>query len=226
LESEFEIRNSVFVPFPIMLVPLVRFFAETLKPNATQRNQLRRWFWHCAFTQRYIAGTNKAVLEDLNAMKDLAAGKDPFASLSAGVSASLFKKTWRINSTVAKATICLLAQLRPRSFPSDAPVDLGSTLAAYNAREFHHIYPKAALLKAGIPFHEANMIANICMLSAADNNSISDTEPKDYFTKVKPAVKEVAFRRALIPEPFWPGTKVYADFVDARALQLALPPRN
>lgn len=221
LEGEFQIRNSVFVPFPIMLVPLVRFFAETLKPRAEQRKQLRQWFWHCAFTQRYMAGTNTAVLEDLKHMRELAAGKSPFDSLSATVSPALFKKTWRINSTAAKATICLLAQFQPRSFPSDAPMDLGATLAAYNARQFHHIYPKAHLAKLGIPFHESNIIANICMLSASDNNKIGDDSPQDYLPKISSEVREKAFPRALIPAEFYAGDKPYADFIKSRAEILA-----
>lgn len=221
LDSEFKIKNSVFVPFPIMLVPLVRFFAEEMKPNASQRAQLRRWFWYCVFTQRYIAGTNTAVREDLASMRQLAAGTDVFDKLGASVSPALFMKTWRINSTAAKATICLLAQMDPRSFPSDAPIDLGTTLAAYNARQFHHIYPKAYLSKHGIPFHESNVIANICMLTANDNNAISDANPSVYFSRIPARIRVEAFRRALIPVDYRDGTKLYVDFVRERSAHLA-----
>lgn len=222
MDSEFKIRNSVFIPFPIMLVPLVRFFADTLKPNADQRQQLRRWFWHCAFTQRYMAGTNTAVKEDLAAMRQLAKGADVFSRLQASISPALFRKTWRINSTAAKATICLLAQYEPRSFPSDTPIDLGTTLAAYNARQFHHIYPKAFLARQGIPFHESNVIANICMITAADNKQISDSDPKDYFPTIPARVRDHAFPKALVPKAFWDGTRPYADFVAERAVMLAM----
>ena len=164
-----------------MLVPLLRFFASTLKPNAEQRIGLRRWFWNCAFTQRYKAGTNRLVMEDLAKMKELAAGIPVFASLAATVDPSIFQRTWRINSTVAKSTICMLAQFHPKSFIGGGPVDLSDTLSAYNARQFHHIYPKGYLGNQGISFHEANVIANICMLTASDNNEISDKAPRDYF---------------------------------------------
>jgi len=221
LDSEFRIRNSVFIPFPIMLVPLVRFFADTLKPTAEQRLALRRWFWHCAFTQRYVAGTNKAVLEDLSSMQKLAKGTNPFAGLTASVDSEIFQRTWRINSTVAKATICLLAQLSPRSFPSDTPVDLGRTLAAYNAREFHHIYPKGFLATQGIVFHQSNVVANICMLVAADNNAISDDSPAKYFNNIAPDVVANTFPKALIPPTAYQGTLPYAKFVKERAELLA-----
>ena len=115
-----------------------------------------------------------------------------------------------------------MAQFHPISFMSGAPVNLSDTLSAYNAREFHHIYPKAYLAARGIQFHEANVIANICMLSSTDNKAISDSKPEDYFNQVPPNIKTEAFNKALIEQPFWDGTKLYADFVQARAVRLSM----
>jgi hypothetical protein len=221
LEKDIRIKNIVFVPFAIMLVPLVRFFAVTLKPTADQRQALRRWFWHCSFTQRYKAGTNRLVSEDLLKMKALAAGGAAFDFPQAPLDPGLFLKTWRINSTAAKAAICLLAQCEPKSFFTGAPVDLDDTLASYNAREFHHIYPKAHLGAQGISFHEANVIANICMLTNSDNNLISDRAPQDYFPEIPAGTRTDVFDRALVPVEDRSGTRVYADFVKARASALA-----
>jgi len=221
LEKDIRVKNIVFVPFPIMVVPLVRFFATILKPTADQRKALRRWFWHCAFTQRYKAGTNRLVMEDLSKMKELASGKAIFDSLQPTVDSTLFLKTWRINSTIAKAAICLLAQLDPKSFFTGTPVDLADTLAAYNAREFHHIYPKSYLGGQGIPLHEANVIANICMLTASDNNTISDRAPHDYLPEIPAGIRTDVLDRALVPSEDRAGTRVYADFIKARAVALA-----
>jgi hypothetical protein len=221
LEQEIKIKNIVFVPFPIMIVPLVRFFADNLKPSQFQRRAISKWFWNCAFSQRYKAGTNKFVKEDLALMRRLAKGEAVFESLSYAVDPALFRKTWRINSTTAKATICLLAQLQPRSFLSGAPVDLGSTLAAYNARQFHHIYPKGYLAGQGIQFHESNVIANMCMLSAHDNNEISDEDPSVYFQRIPQEIRSDVFERALIGPDFHEGKRTFVDFVAARAKLLA-----
>lgn len=215
------IKNIVFLPFPIMIVPLVRFFAQTLKPNAPQLQGLRRWFWHCAFTQRYKAGTNRLVTEDLLKMKELASGQPVFDELNATVDPTMFRKGWRINSTVAKSTICLLAQLDPLSMLSGKAVDLSDTLSAYNAREFHHIYPKGHLGSQGIQFHEANVVANICMLTSSDNNQISDEDPRNYFAQIHSSVRDSVFERALIPVEFRDGSKPYDDFLVARAAALA-----
>ncbi|MEQ9479821.1 MAG: DUF262 domain-containing protein, partial [Algiphilus sp.] len=58
LGKELRIYNATFLPFPIMVVPLVKFFSNKLYPTSEQLSVLRRWFWYAAFTQRYKAGTN------------------------------------------------------------------------------------------------------------------------------------------------------------------------
>lgn len=221
LEKELRIKNVVFLPFPIMLVPLVGFFSKTLKPNADQLTGLKRWFWHCAFTQKYKAGTNSAVLEDLGKMLSLAKNAKTFDALSATVDPEIFKKTWRINSTVAKSTMCLLAQKNPRSFLTGSLVDLGSAMSAYNAREFHHIYPKAYLATQSIPFNQSNVIANICLLQSADNRAISDKSPADYMTSIPAVQLDAIAEGAIIPKKFLDGSKPYADFISERAALLA-----
>lgn len=221
LEKELRIKNIVFVPFPIMLVPLVGFFARTLKPNSDQLTGLKRWFWHCALTQKYKAGTNTAVVDDLKKMEALVKDSTVFDNLEAKVDPEAFRKTWRINSTMAKAMICMLAQAEPRSFLTGATVDLGSVMSAYNAREFHHVYPKAFLATQSIPFHQSNIIANVCLLTSADNRKISDENPATYMTRIPTAQMHRIADGALIPQNILDGTKTYADFIDARAKLLA-----
>jgi hypothetical protein len=222
LEKELSIKNVVFVPFPIMLVPLVFFFSKTLKPKASQRAGLRKWFWYCSFTQRYKAGTNTYVTEDLDRMVQLAGGVPIFDNLSVAVDENLFKKTWRINSTAAKAAICLLAQLKPRSFLNGSPVDLGTVMSAYNSREFHHVYPKAHLNALGIPFHEANVIANVCLLTASDNKAISDSAPAEYFQNIPDDLRHEIFHAALIPDGAADGSRPFSEFINLRSKALAV----
>ena len=221
LEKELKIKNIVFLPFPIMIVPLVYFFSKTLKPNLTQLSALRRWFWSCAFTQRYKNGTNTYVMEDIQRMTRLAAGDSEFDFTGTTIAPDIFKKAWRINSTSAKATICLLAQLEPKSLLTGKNVDLGTTMSAYNAREFHHIYPKAFLATLGIAFHESNVIANICLLTSNDNKIISDQNPADYFSQISSDQIDTIFSSACIPISLKTGTKPYTEFLNIRALALS-----
>lgn len=221
LALEFKIKNVVFMPFPIMIVPLIYYFAKSPRPTHDQRRQLKKWFWNCSFTQRYKSGTNRLVLEDLKLMESLAQGTLVFDALPSSVPSIIFQKSWRINSTAAKAAICLLAQLEPRSFLTGTPVDLDSTLEAYNAREFHHIYPKAFLNTLGISFHQANVIANICLLTSADNNLISDDAPSVYMPKIVDSIRKIVLDKALVDPAHQDGNASYADFIERRASSLA-----
>lgn len=214
--SEFGIRNVVFLPFPIMIVPLVRFFSVCRNPSAVQRKQLRRWFWHCSFTQRYIAGTNQAVNEDIQLLYGLAVRPASFSLNNSSIDSSMFRKTWRINSTAAKASICLLAQLRPVSFISGSPIDLDSALESYNSREFHHIYPKGYLKQKKVSFHRANVIANICMLNSIDNKIISDSAPSEYINDIPVEIRVDALSRALLIEADFGEGISYDDFISRR----------
>ncbi|MFQ2223577.1 hypothetical protein ACK32A_12245 [Aeromonas enteropelogenes] len=109
-----------------------------------------------------------------------------------------------------------MAQMRPRSFLTGSEVDLGSVLSAYNARQFHHIYPKAFLASQSISFHEANVIANICFLAASENNKISDKNPSVYFKDIPSAHADSIFTSALIPREAQDGRMSFQEFISSR----------
>lgn len=154
-------------------------------------------------------------------MAGLASGKPTFDTLKGNIAAVFFRKAWRINSTNAKATICLLAQHHPRSFLSNSLVDLGAAMSAYNAREFHHVYPKGWLATQDIGFHESNIIANVCFLSQSDNRTISDRSPSEYMAEIETSLKPSIAAAALLPQQSLNGSQPYNEFVAERSELLA-----
>lgn len=220
LEGQLKVRNVVFLPFPIMIIPIVYFYTNIKKPNATQFRQLKKWFWQCSLTLRYKAGTNRLVLEDLGKIRKVANGNTPFDDSVVTIKSDIFDSTWRINSTAAKASLCLMAQLRPKSFLTGAEVDLGTVLSAYNARQFHHIYPKGYLSGKGVSFHAANVISNICFLSASENNTISDKNPENYFKEIPKDQADSIFDAAAIPSIARKGKLDFQSFIDSRSKKL------
>jgi hypothetical protein len=220
LEGQLKIKNVVFLPFPIMLIPITNFYAIISHPSADQLSQLRKWFWQCALTLRYKAGTNRLVLEDLFKIKKVSEGEKPFDTPTVNIKSDIFDSTWRINSTAAKSALCLMAQLRPRSFITGSEVDLGTVLSAYNARQFHHIYPKGYLSSQGFSFHEANVISNICFLSASENNSINDKNPAVYFKNIPDDHSDSIFESAAIPDEVRDGKSPFKDFIQTRSERL------
>jgi len=53
-------------------------------------------------------------------------------------------------------------------------------LQAYNRHEFHHMYPRAPLREDEVPQTIINCLANMCILSRADNNKIKRRRPSEY----------------------------------------------
>jgi hypothetical protein len=220
LEGQLKVRSLVFLPFPIMMIPIVNFYEKIKKPNAIQTRQLKKWFWQCSLTLKYKAGTNRLVLEDLEKIQEVANGGTPFDDSNVIVKPDIFSSPWRINSTAAKSALCLMAQLRPKSFLTGTEVDLGTVLSAYNARQFHHIYPKGYLNKIGVGFHEANIIANICFLSATENNTISDNNPEEYFKDIPSSQAAEIFASAVIPATARSGKLEFKEFISLRTAML------
>ena len=82
-----------------MVVPLVRFFSDQLKPSAgsAERSQavVLALLLYAAIPGRHEQGRNGGPEKHAS----LASGAAPFDNLSTSVDSSLFTKTWRINST-------------------------------------------------------------------------------------------------------------------------------
>jgi len=98
---------------------------------------------------------------------------------------------FRLSSARSAAFVLLLAVAEPRSFLSGSKVDLATVLQAYNRHEFHHMYPRALLREDGVAVAEINSLANMCILSRADNNKIKSRRPSEY-RKLMPAGDDLA----------------------------------
>ena len=198
--KELSIWSLDFLPFPVQLIPLVWFYSHEPKPNSRQLRLLKRWFWRSSFALRYAQGTNRNVAADILGMGQVLRGDDDaFSLLPALVESKFFVRTWAIRSAAAKAHACLLAQQVPRSLLSGVTLDLGEVLSRYNAREFHHIFPRAMLRAEGVPPRQADVLANICMVTAADNKKIGKRSPREYFQDIPEPDREEIFNRAIFP---------------------------
>ncbi len=49
-----------------------------------------------------------------------------------------------------------------------------------NDMQYHHVFPKAWLMRGGTSFEDANVLANIVMLTAISNQAVADQPPSAY----------------------------------------------
>jgi hypothetical protein len=138
--------------------------------------------------------------------------------------AQLAQATFRIGNSRTRAFILALAAMRPCNLTNGAQIDTAEALSQFNKKQFHHIHPRAHLKRAGTT-EEANSLANICMLAAAENNLISDSEPQEYIPallKTHGDGDEVLASNLMPKTTTFDYSKAsYAEFLTARSGVLA-----
>ena len=118
---------------------------------------------------------------DLKAIKGFADGAKtlevPLPALSTGLWTA---QQYRRDTARTKALALMLAALGPRDLRSGQRIDVGRALALPNELQFHHFFPKNWLMTQGTSYEDANLLANITILTAVSNQMIADQPPADY----------------------------------------------
>jgi hypothetical protein len=186
LRKQLGVETLRNMPYPTMLIPLSVYFAvpgkKQLVVPGTHRQTLERWFWRSCFSERYSGQTNRVARNDIAEMVKLRSGDETtLGQFAVTVGPEFFSETvFRLSSARSATFVLLLASLEPRSFISGSKVDLAAVLQVYNRHEFHHMYPRALLREDGVPSATINCLANMCILSRADNNAIKRKRPSEY----------------------------------------------
>lgn len=224
LQQELKIYSLAFVPYPAMLVSLVKFFGSTKASGQLytdkQRKQLILWFWRSCFSRRYSSGVNSAHQADLAAMERLREDENTsICSFKCEVTPDFFiNNIFNTTSVNTKTYIVMLASNQPKSFISGNNVDLSKTLKLASAKEFHHIFPDKYLQRAGLNRREIFSLSNFCFLNNADNQKIKDKAPSEYVSLLNPdAIADVLSAAICPPTTF---EMEYSDFKVERANML------
>ncbi len=224
LQKELHLYSLSYIPYPAMIVSLVKFFGTDKVGgqlyNDKQRKQIIKWFWKSCFSRRYSSGVNDAHQIDLNAMTKLREDEDTDISIfKCDIFESFFTDNqFNVNTVNTKTFIALLASKTPRSFISGAKVDLSVTLKLSNAKEFHHIFPDKYLQSMGKERRERYQLANFCFLNNADNQKIKDKAPAEYAKYLNPESISEILCAAICPENTF--SLSYDEFIDKRKKML------
>jgi hypothetical protein len=223
LSTEFRIYSWDFLSYEAIAVILCYVDAKInhLSPDQVQR--VRQWFWRAAFGERYKVGGEGFVSNDLQIVYD-------FVVDAKGIAASFGNSpkdtdwmdiAFRSNVSRSRAFILALAAMHPRNLTNGAVIDSTTALSSYNKKQFHHIFPRAHLRRSQAATND-NLLINICMIAAAGNNAISDSDPNKYLSECAKALGEAAdevFSSNLLPKPsaFDYAHASYERFLEARA---------
>lgn len=189
LFSQFNVKTDEFLPKPQQFVGLVYLFSKINILSAEQLDVVGTWFWRTSFSNRYSAGTDQKMNDDISFFKDIINNKfDGLQKYRSDLSEDIFlKKTLAKSNSWSRATLLLMADNNPKDLTNGGSVDVGLALSTFNRKEYHHIFPRNFLKQNfNLETSEINKLANFCFLPAASNKLISDKAPSDYFSTVIP----------------------------------------
>ena len=177
-----------FLPHVQQLIPLTFFFSRTDGISSEQTRWLKQWFWKTTFSRRYSAQTDEKMDSDILLFEQLVAGNaDGLSKYAYTVTPDqLTKQRFTRSSPLVRGFLLLLAQNHPADLVSGCNVDLGKALSEYNAKEYHHISPRAHLKKRQFAPEKINSLCNFCFLTSDSNKKISSKSPSEYFVGLVP----------------------------------------
>lgn len=223
LSTEFGIYSWDFLPYEAYAVILSKIFSHTPSFSASELRRARQWFWRSSFNERYRGASDNFITKDLTAVVDFVK-KDDRRTISLGTLPSediLKTVVFRSNNSRSRAFILLLSGNNPRNITNGMVIDTKNALSEFNKKQFHHIFPKAWLRKNSIK-DEENTIVNICILTASENNKISDTDPHNYIPyylgELGTEADQMMSSNLLPPKDTLDYSNVsYQDFINARS---------
>jgi hypothetical protein len=220
LKKNLNVEALANLPYPAALVPLAAFFAtKNIRLTDEQRGILVKWFWRACFSRRYSAGVIRNLNRDIEEAAALRLGTSKsLADFTATIDTEFFLQSFSLGTVNTRSFILLLANERPLSFISGAPVTLSRVLQAYNRNEFHHLMPQAFLKEFGATSKQINPLANFAIISASDNQMLGGVAPSIYKAKMPAAKISLILGRSLCPDTLF--TDRYEDFIAERCARL------
>ncbi len=189
LATDINCLHIDFLPFTQQLIPLIKFFDLADRPTAGQLTSLRQYFWKTSFSNRYSTGQTSAKMDaDIARIKDLKDGDlKVFEEYQYTVNTAALKNTkFSKGNPITRAFLLLIAQLNPVDLVKNQKIDIGTSLAQYNRKEYHHVFPHAFLKERSLSHEKIFCVLNFCFLSSDSNKAISKRSPSDYFFNLVP----------------------------------------
>lgn len=222
LSTEFRIYSWDFLSYEALAVIICSIFAKTKQLSPEQVRRVRQWFWRSSFGERYRVGGEGFISNDLkNVYEFVVNGYGSTTDFGEPLTAKEWQKIgFRSDVSRSRGYLLALAIRRPRNITNGSHIDVTQALSSYNKKQFHHVYPRAYLRKIGASTND-NLLVNICMLSAAANNEISDKNPNIYLLECASILGSDAdsvFHSNLLPTPsmFDYSNSDYDNFIKER----------
>jgi len=192
LRNYFKIPVSKLLPYNDLIVLYAYFFYHhNERPLGDKEKYLQDLFWRISLTERYSAGTEAKIAQDIKRVDMILEDTlpdynySPYSKLTPeGIEQN---GVFSVGRSYIKAILCILAEQQPKSFADNSIVRISNDwLKQANSRNYHHFFPKSYLKKEGVENTKINHIANITIVDAYLNKRvIGSKSPSKYMEKFK-----------------------------------------
>ncbi|MBF6128889.1 GmrSD restriction endonuclease domain-containing protein [Nocardia brasiliensis] len=186
LTTEVGVPRYEALPYANQFAVLCEMFRLVPHPNSTQIAEIRRWFWRTTLAG-YFGGWNTGQMAtDVATVRKWANGESHAIDIGAVISGERLWRTklFRSNSAVSKMVGLMLSQSSPIDLINGQKIDPDKSLAWSNDKEYHHFFPQKYLADNRASGSQANLVANIVMLTSISNIKIKDKAPSNYLSKI------------------------------------------
>lgn len=174
VRSYHRIKVSRLLPNDLLLVPIAFFIWKNGGdiPKGKQADYMTALFWKTALSKHYSSSIETAVEQDVKRVSAiLEKGEADLSDIRVHVDSpeDLVGLSFKPESSICKAILCLLAHKQPKGLKSNEDVCLDNTnLQKASGKNYHHFFPKGYLQGQS---DNANSMMNITLISEGDNKS-------------------------------------------------------
>lgn len=172
LRNYFKIPVSKLLPYNDLIVLFAYFFYHhNDRPLDDKERYLKDLFWRISLTERYSAGTEAKIAQDIKRVDKILDNSlpeynySPYSKLTPeGIEQN---GVFSVGRSYIKAILCVLAEQQPKSFADNSIVRISNDwLKQANSKNYHHFFPKSYLKKEGVENTKINHVANITIVDA------------------------------------------------------------
>ena len=192
LRNYFKIPVSKLLPYNDLIVLFSYFFYHHKeRPLGVKERYLKDLFWRISLTERYSAGTEAKIAQDIKRvdliLKDTLPDYDFSPHLKVTREGIEQNGVFSVGRSYIKAILCIFAEQQPKSFADNSIVRISNDcLKQANSKNYHHFFPKSYLQKKGVENTKINHIANITIVDDYLNKRvIGSKSPSQYIDRFK-----------------------------------------
>ncbi|MCU0329263.1 MAG: DUF262 domain-containing protein [Chitinophagales bacterium] len=220
---------SQLLPFNTLIAPISYFFYHHKHiPTGNKMAYLEDYFWRCSLSARFSSSVEAKVNQDVKRIDEILNGLHPSYDWAIDASPEFIEKHgwFSASRSYIKAILCIYAYQQPRSFNTDALVNISNYwLTRANSKNYHHFFPQSYLQKKLNWENKTFYINHILNITIVDDqlnkHEIRAKAPSKYmkdFTKQNKSIRET-MKSHLIDdfEEFGISTDNYEAFFHKRA---------